>query len=79
MDYSFRIGGDEFVILIFSSKEVIEKVANRLFERINNMDIDGIKVKCSIGYAHYPTDSEDFNEVVKIADKRMYENKKKKT
>lgn len=77
-DYSFRIGGDEFVILIFSNKEIVKKVANRLFEKINNIDIDGIKVKCSIGYAHYPTDSEDFNEVVKIADKRMYENKKKK-
>lgn len=78
MDYSFRIGGDEFVILIFSNKEIVKKVANRLFEKINNIDIDGIKVKCSIGYAHYPTDSEDFNEVIKIADKRMYENKKKK-
>jgi len=78
IDYSFRIGGDEFVVLIFSNKEVLKIVANRLFENINNINIDEIKIECSIGYAHYPTDSKDFSEVIKIADKRMYENKKKK-
>ena len=78
IDYSFRIGGDEFVVLIFSNKEVLKRVANRVFENINNINIDGIKVGCSIGYAHYLSDSKDFSEVIKIADKRMYENKKKK-
>ena len=78
IDYSFRIGGDEFVVLIFANKEILEKVANRLLTKINSLNIDGIKVECSIGYAHYPSDSEDFSEVIKIADKRMYENKKKK-
>ena len=78
IDYSFRIGGDEFVVLIFSNKEVLKIVANRLFENINNINIDEIKIECSIGYAHYPTDSKDFSEVIKIADKRMYENKKTK-
>ena len=78
IDYSFRIGGDEFVILVFSNKEILKKVANRLCKNINNINIDGIKIGCSIGYAHYPSDSKNFSEVIKIADKRMYENKKKK-
>jgi len=77
-DYPFRIGGDEFLILIFSNKNALKKVSDRFFERISNINVNGIKLECSIGCAHYPTDSNNFAEVIKIADKRMYENKKKK-
>ena len=77
-DYPFRIGGDEFLILIFSNKDALKKISDRFFKRISDIDIDGIKLECSIGYAHYPTDSNDFSEVIEIADKRMYENKKRK-
>jgi len=77
-DYPFRIGGDEFIILIFSTKKALEKVSKRIFEKINNINVDGVKLECSIGCAHYPTDSKNFSEIIKIADKRMYENKKKK-
>ena len=78
IDYPFRFGGDEFVILIFSNKEILKKVSDRIFEKVNSVNIDGVKVECSIGYAHYPTDNKDFNKIIKVADQRMYENKKKK-
>ncbi|MFN3947521.1 MAG: GGDEF domain-containing protein [Aquificaceae bacterium] len=32
----------------------------------------------SLGFACYPEDGKSFEELLKIADKRMYENKKKR-
>jgi len=77
IDYGFRFGGDEFVVMIFSSAEVLSKVAQRIESKIKNSTIDTIQIECSVGYAHYPTDSKDLEEVLKIADQRMYEKKRR--
>ncbi|AZV46787.1 hypothetical protein C3L23_05710 [Nautilia sp. PV-1] len=77
IDYAFRFGGDEFVIMIFADSNVLSKVAKRIVNKIHNASIkNNIKLECSLGFAHRPTDSEDLEKVLKIADKRMYENKK---
>ena len=78
LDYAFRYGGDEFVILLFTSNDVLQIVAQRLFEKVNSIEINGIKVSASIGAAHYKTDSNSLKEVIKIADERLYEAKKEK-
>ncbi|ACM93444.1 sensory box histidine kinase [Nautilia profundicola AmH] len=77
IDYAFRFGGDEFVILIFSDYDVLKKVAKRIKEKILQTAIEGVKAECSIGYAHYPTDSNNLEEVLHLADKRMYEDKRR--
>jgi len=77
IDYAFRFGGDEFVIMIFADSKVLKKVANRIKDKVSKTAIEGIKTECSIGFAHYPTDSDNLEEVLKLADKRMYEKKKK--
>jgi diguanylate cyclase (GGDEF)-like protein len=74
-DYAFRFDGDEYVILAFVPNEVLLKIASRIKDKIKSVNIDGITVKSSIGAAHYPTDSNDIYEVVKIANKRMLEEK----
>jgi len=76
-DYAFRIGGDEFVILANASEDALKVISNRIAKKISEINLNGLKVDCSIGYAHYKSDSSNFDEVVKIADKRMYENKRK--
>ncbi|GAB6073757.1 diguanylate cyclase [Nautilia lithotrophica] len=77
IDYAFRFGGDEFVILIFADTDVLKKVANRIKEKISKTAVEGIKAECSIGYAHYPTESKNLEEVLHLADQRMYEDKKR--
>jgi len=76
IDYAFRFGGDEFVIMAFTDREGLDKIYNRLKENIDGYKLDDIKIKCSIGFAHFPTDSQDIEEVIKLADNIMYKNKK---
>lgn len=74
----YRIGGDEFVILMpnVSRGEAIRETS-RMF---NALDIeiedpsliDPYEVTISIGLAHYPTDVSNYLELYDSADKKMY-------
>jgi diguanylate cyclase (GGDEF)-like protein len=79
IDYAFRFGGDEFVILIFAEYDVLLKVAERIKEKVSSTKVDEITVQCSLGYAHCPNDDKDLEKVLHLADKRMYEEKKIKS
>jgi len=76
IDYAFRFGGDEFVVMVFTSNEVLAKISNRIKNTIKNTVVDNVKLECSIGYAHFPTDSNNLEKVLKLADERMYKEKK---
>jgi diguanylate cyclase (GGDEF)-like protein len=76
IDYAFRFGGDEFVVVSFVPREVAQKIAKRIKDKISSTVIEGIKISASVGWAHYKSDSDDIYEVVEIADKRMYEEKR---
>jgi GGDEF domain-containing protein len=65
--------------MIFNSYEVLQKVASRIKNKISKTKIENVKIDCSFGYAHYKTDSDNLEEVLLIADKRMYEEKKIKS
>lgn len=78
----FRIGGDEFAILVDEALDEedyikIVHVMNEFFEKpvVENKDFS-INISISVGYARAPYDSRIPNELRKIADMRMYEQKK---
>ncbi len=81
-DYAFRLGGDEFALLLLGSmeQETCARKMNMICEMISvPYEIDGssVSVGASCGYALYPAESVDVQQVRYIADQRMYENKQK--
>lgn len=77
---AYRIGGDEFVILV---DEEIEEARYQQFKE--NIDQAFAKrVRClnqklhitiSLGFARYPEDGQDVQQVIALADQRMYADK----
>lgn len=79
-DYAFRLGGDEFALLLLGSMkpEACASKMNMICEMVAvPYEIDGntVSVGASCGYALYPAESVDVQQVRYIADQRMYENK----
>lgn len=76
-DIISRFGGDEFVILLSEIDDTaeVEKYCNRIHKIFKKpYEIEGVLLKssASIGYSIYPDDSRDFEELIKIADQKMY-------
>ncbi len=78
IDYAFRFGGDEFVVLLFADKEVTQKVASRIQNDIDTLVMFSHKISASVGFAHYPSDGKSLELIMEKADKNMYKNKNKK-
>ena len=82
LDYAFRIGGDEFALMVSSDGN--EKACQGMIERVTKnlsapylIDNHTIRIGVSCGFAAYPKDG-DTSQVRITADKRMYEEKAKK-
>lgn len=74
-----RIGGDEFIVLIQGKKQDIEKIQEMIGKNMKpSFKCQGCKLKISIsiGYAFFPEEGKTYDELIKIADERMYQNKK---
>lgn len=73
-DYAFRIGGDEFVMLIQDSSigQTIEKLKKTLSEEVFLNGGNSYFPQLSIGYANYPEDARTMEELLSLADDRMY-------
>lgn len=79
-DHAFRIGGDEFALLI--SADLDEARCQQLRDRIRKellqpfyLEGQVLHVDVSCGYAAYPRDSSRATEVRILADQRMYAQK----
>ena len=75
-----RFGGDEFVGVFFNADS--QSLINRFEELVEHFKNNPIiiwdnKIVCSYSYgiASFPRDGREFNELIKIADERMYEYK----
>lgn len=77
-DVISRMGGDEFLFhIIFEKYDDINEVIKRVNNAISSVNVKHrMKVDFSIGWAIYPDESTDLRELVNIADKRMYDQKK---
>jgi len=78
IDYAFRYGGDEFVILLpQTSKENSLQVVRRLKTLLNSKSFfteEGlnIKVTASFGVAGFPQDARTRRDLLRMADEAMY-------
>lgn len=79
-DKIFRIGGDEFVIILPTlSEETVENICSRVKETIVKYNEENMKmpISISIGYAVNKLDTIDVAALFKEADDKMYEQKYK--
>lgn len=76
----YRIGGDEFAILVDKDikRSVYDTICSRLAKAFLRSIVSGpqnMMVSVSIGYAFYPDDGTDPQQLREIADQRMYDMK----
>ncbi len=77
-----RLGGDEFAIIIgeLDSAKEAETVAEKLLSTLaksNQFTAGNVNVGASIGISLFPVDSDEAEELVRLADKSMYISKRK--
>lgn len=69
MDFSARIGGDEFVVILPETSDADgENIVSR-FEKVGNV---------SVGYSQYSGNKSSFSDIVSLAERRMYKDKEKR-
>ncbi|MEJ5169139.1 MAG: EAL domain-containing protein [Arcobacteraceae bacterium] len=79
-DFIFRVGGDEFAILIeyTTNDKIVEIVARKIIETVNQpifIANHSLQVGCSIGIARFPQDGNDLLSLLKHSDTAMYKAK----
>ncbi len=77
-----RLGGDEFATILFevNSREGIMTAGKKLIQEINKpieLSYGNVTVGASIGASVYPENTQDLEELVKLADQAMYVSKSK--
>lgn len=77
---AYRIGGDEFVILVDEEveearyKQFKENIDQAFAQRVRCLD-KNLHITVSLGFARYPEDGQDVQQVIALADQRMYADK----
>jgi diguanylate cyclase (GGDEF)-like protein len=77
-----RFGGDEFVIYLHGvsdqeiAKSISEKIRNSLNQPIEGRDGKRYQINASIGVALFPQDGLDIETLLRVADERMFEQKR---
>lgn len=81
--YLFRMGGDEFYLLLSNTNHkeavvIVKKLQDKLKDsKFIHRNIT-LEISASFGIAQYKLDGNKIEDLVKIADKRMYKNKEDK-
>lgn len=77
---AYRIGGDEFVILVDEEveearyKQFKKNIDQAFAQRVRCLD-KKMHITVSLGFARYPEDGQDVQQVISLADQRMYADK----
>ncbi len=80
-DFAARMGGDEFSVIIenvtseLDVAEVVRKIKLALNQPVACSGVE-VKVGASIGSALFPNDAEVLGDILRVADERMYADKK---
>ena len=82
-DIATRIGGDEFTVILVQkgSEEIGRRMKTRLKEHISTAftlaeDAPPFYPEISVGFARFPEDSAEVETIIRLADQRMYEEKR---
>ena len=82
-DHAYRVGGDEFVVVVDGAhdKGFFDNIITRIRDNVARDVVIGggktrLKVSISCGFARYPEDGKSFEEVAQKADDAMYYNKR---
>jgi diguanylate cyclase (GGDEF)-like protein len=75
-----RWGGDEFIILSKSSqsKEMVGRIMDEVHANLKKISAGDLEIGVSIGAALYPNEGKTLDELLRIADKKMYHRKSQK-
>ncbi len=77
-DVIARMGGDEFLIHVLLDKfEELDTITKRIKDTLSAVD-RRMDLSCTIGWAVYPDDASDLNDLINLAHKKMYTQKKNK-
>lgn len=75
---TYRIGGDEFCVIIDYQKEDIEAINQLFVQEINKKhELDTRIPTVSVGYSYYDYHKNAVDDIIKVADKNMYRAKAK--
>lgn len=79
-DLVVRVGGDEFVMLLYDMKEDgFKKFLDRLYEQLEYPIMTRkavLNISANLGFSRFPEESEDLKNLIELADQRMYEAKR---
>ena len=67
----YRMGGDEFAIVC---RKTSEEEVIKLIDRIHEL-VDKTKYTCSVGYSYQKDGFMNLDELLKLSDERMYQDK----
>ncbi len=81
-DYTFRYGGDEFIIILGgsaleSSRAVAERIRKVVESKTFQVESHSLNLTVSIGLASYPQHANSAPSLIQIADQAMYYGKRK--
>lgn len=81
-DTAYRMGGDEFVVLVpgIHETDYYEEMLSELFAAIaDTIEIkeQEIHIHASAGFARYPDDGADIDEIIRKSDNAMYADKRR--
>lgn len=76
---TFRIGGDEFVAILYGDdfanrEQLLKQFSREMYQPLK--DISEVQLSISFGMAEYPGEAKDYETVFELADERMYQKKK---
>jgi diguanylate cyclase (GGDEF)-like protein len=77
-----RYGGDEFWMIFpnhtaLEARVILDDIKNYLLNQVIIKEGPPISVSFSYGLVEFPQEATNYDELLKIADQRMYENKRK--
>jgi diguanylate cyclase (GGDEF)-like protein/PAS domain S-box-containing protein len=83
VDIIIRMGGDEFLVIFLDSSlneiPIIRKRLSKELTRLNQISKKPYKIEFSTGFSNYdPANPQSMDELIRIADHKMYEEKKSK-